>query len=243
MLGAVLGIGATASCVIYIRDIPFEIKKREYDRSIIDLLRFPGMARLVAAFGLSQIGMNSVSYVMAIIVVDELGGLTAYVGFANSGATIIAVLITGYIGKIVDRRGPVKVLIAAFVAYAFFAFAFAIVTDPIAAMILWAFPIYPLSHTATSALAAHLTGEDERGRGMSLIYGAQNAGTFAGPIIGGVFAQFLFGAVQPISWLNMIFNLVALLIGISLLGVVGNGRTSDLESFDGVEGPDLDYET
>ena len=175
---------------------------------------------------------------MAIIIVDELGGLTAYVGFANSGATLIAVLITGYIGKIVDSKGPVKVLIAAFVAYCLFSTGFALATDPIIASILWAFPIYPLSSTATSALAAYLTSEDERGRAMSLIYGAQNTGTFAGPIIGGFFAQFLFGAVQPISWLNLIFNLVALAIGISLLRIVGSGQSSDM-----AEQPDLDYET
>jgi DHA1 family multidrug resistance protein-like MFS transporter len=238
VLGAVLGIIATASCVIYIRDIPFETKKREDDKGIRELLRIPGMSRLVAAVGLSQIGMNSVAYVMAIIIVDELGGLTAYVGFANSGATLIAVLITGYIGKIVDRKGPVKVLIAAFVAYSLFSTGFALATDPIIASILWAFPIYPLSSTATSALAAYITSEDERGRAMSLIYGAQNTGTFAGPIIGGFFAQFLFGAVQPISWLNLSFNLVALVIGVSLLSIVGSGRSSEME-----KQSDLDYET
>ncbi len=243
ILGAVLGIVATGSCVIFIRDIPFEIKKRDDGKSFRDLLRIPGMTRLVSAVGLSQIGMNSVSFVMAIIIVDELGGLTAYVGFANSGATLIAVLITGYIGKIVDRKGPVKVLIAAFAAYSLFAMGFALVNDPIIACILWAFPIYPLSSTASGALAAYITGEDERGRAMSLIYGAQNGGTFAGPLIGGLFAQFLFGAVQPISWLNMTFNIVALLIGISLLGIVGNARASDVASVEGTDQIDLDNET
>ncbi|OLS31079.1 MAG: Multidrug resistance protein MdtG [Candidatus Thorarchaeota archaeon AB_25] len=243
ILGAVLGIGATASCVIFIRDIPFETKRKEDDKGIRELLRIPGMIRLVSAVGLSQIGMNSVSYVMAIIIVDELGGLTAYVGFANSGATIIAVLITGYIGKIIDRKGPVKVLIAAFASYSVFAALFAMVSDPIAASILWAFPIYPLSSTATSALAAYITSEDERGRAMSLVYGAQNAGGFAGPVIGGLFAQFVFGAVQPISWLNMSFNIFALILGISLLRVVGSGRSTDLSSEEKIELTDLDNET
>ena len=78
---------------------------------------------------------------------------------------------------------------------------------------------------------------------MSLIYGAQNAGTFAGPVIGGLFAQFVFGVVQPISWLNMIFNVGALLIGISLLGIVGNGRASDVTSAKETYQIDLDNET
>jgi MFS family permease len=240
VLGAILGLVATASCTVFIRDIPFEIKRSKDGKGIRELLRIPGMTRLVSAVGLSQIGMNSVSYVMAIIIVDELGGLTAYVGYANSGATIIAVLITGYIGRIIDRRGPVKVLIAAFASYSLFAMAFALVSDPITATILWALPIYPLSSTATSALAAYITSEDERGRAMSLIYGAQNAGGFAGPVIGGIFAQFVFGAVQPISWLNMTFNLVAMFLGVSLLSIVGNGRSTDLGANDARNQTDLD---
>jgi len=230
LFGATLGIVATASCVVFIRDVPFETRMKEYDKNLRELLRIPGMSRLIGAVGLSQIGMNSVAYVMAIILVDELGGLTAYVGFANSGATLIAVVITGYVGKIVDSRGPVKVLIAAFASYALFATAFALVTDPIAATILWALPIYPLSSTATSALAAYITTKEERGRAMSLVYGAQNAGGFAGPIIGGLFAQFVFGAVQPISWVNMIFNMIAMILGISLLGIVGNGHSTEIEA-------------
>jgi DHA1 family multidrug resistance protein-like MFS transporter len=226
LLGAGLGIIATGSCAYFIRDIPFIRTRRDEEKSFRELLRIPGMSHVVGAVGLSQIGMNSVSFVMAIIIVDELGGLTSYVGFANSAATLIAVLITGWIGRIVDSRGPVKVLIAAFTAYSVFSFGFAIVRDPILACVLWAFPIYPLSSTATSALAAYITGEDERGRAMSLIYSAQNAGTFAGPIIGGLFAQFLFGAVQPISWLNMSFNIIALLIGVSLFRLIGSGRSS-----------------
>ncbi|MFW9813640.1 MAG: MFS transporter [Candidatus Thorarchaeota archaeon] len=227
LLGAVLGILATGSCAYFIRDIPFEKMRREDERRFRELLRIPGMSRLVSAVGLSQIGMNSVSFVMAIIIVDELGGLTSYVGFANSAATLTAIIITGWIGRIVDSKGPVKVLIAAFASYTVFSFGFAIVRDPILACILWAFPIYPLSSTASSALAAYITGKDERGRAMSLIYGVQNAGTFAGPIIGGLFAQFLFGAVQPISWLNMSFNLLALAIGISMFQLIGSGQSEE----------------
>ncbi|MGY5865295.1 MAG: MFS transporter [Candidatus Thorarchaeota archaeon] len=243
LLGAGLGIIATGSCVYFIRDIPFVKEKKQSGKRLRDLLRIPGMSRLVSVVGLSQIGVNSVAYVMAIIVIEELGGLPSYVGFANSAATLIAVIVTGYIGKIVDRKGPVKVLIAAFAANSLFAMGFAMVTDPILACILWAFPIYPLSSTATSALAAHITGEDERGRAMSLIYGAQNAGTFAGPIIGGLFAQFLFGALQPISWLNMMFNIVALFIGVSLFRLIGSGRSNETSEVEEIEPTDLDHET
>jgi MFS family permease len=177
------------------------------------------MSRLTLAVTFSQIGMNAVSFLLAIIIVDELLGTTAFVGIANSAATIIALLVTGYIGKIVDRRGPVKVLVLGYLSYTIFAFGFAIVADPVLATIMWALPIYPLSSTATSALAALISGESERGRAMSLVYGAQNAGSAIGPIVGGVFAEYIFLTAQPISWINMVFNFLALLLAASLLGV------------------------
>ncbi|MFX1265978.1 MAG: MFS transporter, partial [Promethearchaeota archaeon] len=130
--------------------------------------------------------------------------------------------ITGYVGRIVDRRGPVKILIIAMSSYIVFAFGFAIVTDPITATVMWALPIYPLSSTAAYALGSLVSGETERGRAMSLISGAQNSGSAFGPIVGGLFAEFVFGRVQPVSWVNMAFNLVALLLAVSLLGVVGS---------------------
>ena len=108
--------------------------------------------------------MNSVSFLLAIIIVDELGGPYFYVGLANSTATLIAILITGYVGKETDRHGPVTILIAAMFVYVLFSLFFALATDPILATILWAIPIYPLSNTASYSLGAIISGEKERGR-------------------------------------------------------------------------------
>jgi MFS family permease len=221
IIAAALSLGATASSLVLIQDIPFNEIGLPFKGSFQALLRKPRMSRLTAAVALSQIGMNAISAFVAIMIVDELGGgntsFLVYVGLANSGATFIAILVTGQVGKIVDRSGPVKVLIVAYASYTAFAFLFGIVTNPIIAAILWALPIYPLSSTATSALAAQISGEEERGRAMSLIYGAQNAGGWIGPLVGGFFAEYVFFTVQPISFINMIFNLIALLLAISIL--------------------------
>ncbi len=221
IIAATLSLGATASSAVLIHDIPFNEVDKSIKRGFGELISKPGMSRLTAAVALSQIGMNAISAFLAIMIVDELGhgdtSYLAFVGLANSGATFIAILVTGKVGKIVDKSGPVKVLILAYASYTTFAFLFGIVTDPTIAAIMWALPIYPLSATATSALAAQISGEDERGRAMSLIYGAQNAGGWIGPLIGGFFAEYIFFATQPISFLNMTFNLIALLLAISLL--------------------------
>ncbi|MBN2229185.1 MAG: MFS transporter [Candidatus Thorarchaeota archaeon] len=220
IVAALLSLGATGSSAALIRDIPFKDIDITIERSFGELLRKPGMSRLTIAVALSQIGMNAISAFLAIMIVDELGGgdpsFLVFVGLANSGATLIAVLLTGQLGKIVDKSGPIKVLIVAYVSYTLFAFLFGIVTDPIIAAIMWALPIYPLSAVATSTLAAKISGEDERGRAMSLIYAAQNAGGWIGPLVGGFFAEYVFLTVQPISFLNMLFNIVALLLAISL---------------------------
>ncbi|MGY5857955.1 MAG: MFS transporter [Candidatus Thorarchaeota archaeon] len=222
IVAAFLSLGATASATILIKDIPFNEILEEKKSSLVDILKKPGMSRLTVAVALSQIGMNAIGAFLAIMIVDELGGVTAFVGLSNSVATFIAVLVTGYVGKIIDRRGPVKVLIVAYLSYTVFALLFGLVRDPVIATIMWALPIYPLSSTATAALAAHISGEDERGRAMSLVYGAQNAGGWIGPIIGGIFAEFVFLAVQPLAFINSAFNFVAMLLVISLLRTMGS---------------------
>lgn len=226
IIAAALSLGAMASSAILIKDIPFNESIEKEKSRLVDILKKPGMSHLTVAVALSQIGMNAIGAFLAIMIVDELGGNTAFVGLSNSGATFIAVIITGYVGKIVDRKGPIKVLIVAYFSYTIFACLFGLVRDPLIATIMWALPIYPLSSTATSALAALISGEDERGRAMSLVYGAQNAGGWIGPIIGGIFAEYVFLTVQPISFINAAFNLVAMLLVISLLRKIGplNGK-------------------
>jgi len=232
VVAAALSLGATASSAILIKDIPFNEVIDSGKYQLIDILRKPGMSRLTTAVAFSQIGMNAIGAFLAIMIVDELGGSTAFVGLANSAATFIAVIFTGYLGKIVDRRGPIKVLIIAYSSYAIFSFLFGLVQDPIVATIMWALPIYPLASTATSALAALISGEDERGRAMSLVYGAQNAGGWIGPIIGGIFAEYVFLRVQPIAFINSAFNFVALLLVISLLRSMGSMKEQKVTTTD-----------
>ncbi|MHA1925227.1 MAG: MFS transporter [Candidatus Thorarchaeota archaeon] len=231
---AVVCVLATGIAIVLVRDLPIEDEHQAETTSFLTLLKRPGIARITILVAFSQIGINAISFMYAIIIVDELGGLALYVGLSNSIPTLIAVAITGYIGKVVDRRGPVKILILATMSYVLFSIAFALVTNPIAAAIMWSLPIYPLSSTASYAFASMLSGEEERGRAMSLISGAQNIGAAFGPVVGGLFAQFVFGTVQPVSWINMVFNLAALVIAVSLIRVVGSGavnvRKSDAET-------------
>jgi MFS family permease len=236
IIAAALSMGATISALILIKDIPFALVTTTTKIRLMDILKKPGMSRLTAAVAFSQIGMNAIGSFLAIMIVDELGGATAFVGIANSVATLFAAIMTGYIGKVVDRTGPIKVLIVAYLSYTIFTFIFGLVKDPIIATIMWALPIYPLASTATSALAAFITGEDERGRAMSLVYGAQNAGGWVGPLIGGIFAEYVFFSVQPIAFINCAFNFFALLLVMSLLRTMGslkeqnNLTTEDLSS-------------
>jgi MFS family permease len=232
-IAAVTSVCATIVCAAYVKDYEIDLSSLREKSSVAILLHRPGMVRLALAAGLSALGINAISTLTAIVIVDELGGPSFYVGIANSGATLVAVLITGYIGRVVDRRGPGGILVAAYASYALFAVGFALARDPITASILYALPIYPLANTAAFAFAALLSSDSERGGAMGIINGAQNAGTALGPMIGGVFAEFIFYSVQPISWISMIFNIVACGIAITLLPLAWKvGRSSESTSIE-----------
>lgn len=223
-IAASLCIIATLFNAIYVSEVPIAKENETVKGSFKTLLRKPGMIRVFLAYLMAMIGMHSVAFLFAIILVDELGGLHLYVGLANATATMIAMLITGYVGKATDRYGPSKMLIAAMCGYVLFSFSFALTNDPIVATLLWAIPIYPLSNTASYSLAAIISGEEERGRAMSLINGAHNAGNAFGPIIGGVFAQLVFLSAKPISWIMLFFTIIGLLFSITLRGLNLEGK-------------------
>ncbi|MGY5852787.1 MAG: MFS transporter [Candidatus Thorarchaeota archaeon] len=227
-IAAIVCIGATGVCALLVKDRPPGVNNKK-SAGFGEVLRRPGMARLTTAAGLSSLGMNAIAFMMAIMIVDELHGAPFLVGVANSVATFIAVIATGYIGRVIDRRGPVRILILAYISYVVFAIGFGLVRDPITAAIMWALPIYPLSSTAAYTFASLISGDDERGRAMGLVSGAQNAGAAIGPIIGGLAAEYIFLAVQPLSWINMAFNLIALAIAITLIDVGRKLRTENVQ--------------
>ncbi|TXT54213.1 MAG: Multidrug resistance protein MdtG [Candidatus Thorarchaeota archaeon] len=214
-----LSIGAVLLCIIFVRDIHVtpSIEVDEPDK--LTILKKPGMKRLVGSITLSSIGINSLTFVLAILIVDELKGNPAHVGLANSLATFFAVLIASRIGRAVDQKGPINILLVGYSLYMIIAFIFATTTDPMIATLSQAIPVYPFVSTAAYSMAAMISGKSERGRAMGVIVGGQNAGNAIGPIIGGLFAEYIFGRVQPIAWIYLLLNFIALLLALSLITI------------------------
>ncbi|MHA2212938.1 MAG: MFS transporter [Candidatus Thorarchaeota archaeon] len=127
--------------------------------------------------------------------------------------------MAGYVGVLVDRHGSVKILMSSYLSYVFFAVGFALVRYPLVAVAIWLLPIFSLTRIPALTLSALLSGEDERGRAISLALGARSVGKAIGPVLGGFFAQLMFEAVQPVSWLILFFSFLALML-IGLLGKV-----------------------
>lgn len=188
------------------------------------LIRRPGMARFALAVSLSTVGIYAISFVMAIVVIDELGGPAAYVGYANSGATLAAVLITGFVGMLIDRHGAVPILFAAYVSYSLYAISWGLVTDPFFAAVLYMLPIYALAQTGGYAFVARMSADAERGSAMGIVNGAQNAGNALGPIVGGLFAEYVFYRFQPVAWVTLAFNLAAIVVCATLFKVERQSR-------------------
>ncbi|MHA1930419.1 MAG: MFS transporter, partial [Candidatus Thorarchaeota archaeon] len=225
-IAAVICVGAIVICAVFVRELddpeieildsPPTIPAVTTARNSRDVILNPGMLGLAFAVVMSAIGINAIASVMSIVIVDELGGPQFYVGLANATATLSAVIITGYLGKKIDQRGPAGVLISAYLLYVIFSIGFGTATDPIVATAFFALPIYALSNTAAIAFGAILSSDADRGKAMGIINGAQNAGGAFGPIIGGLFIEYVFLTVQPVSWIGMIFSIIAVFIGITL---------------------------
>ena len=123
----VLSVALSAGLV---RDLPVAQPTVRSKVRFRTMIRRPGMARLTLAVALSTVGIYATSFVMAIVIMDELGGPAAYVGYANSGATLAAVIITGFIGILADRHGGVPIMFTAYVSYSLYAIGWGLVTDP-----------------------------------------------------------------------------------------------------------------
>jgi MFS family permease len=108
-------------------------------------------------------------------------------------------------------------MVFAYLSYALSGLGFALAQDALVATILYALPVYPLSSTAAHAFGALLSKDDKRARAIGLVNGAQNAGTALGPVIGGLSAEFVFRKAQPVSWITLVCNLLALLVALTLL--------------------------
>ncbi|MHA1576625.1 MAG: MFS transporter [Candidatus Thorarchaeota archaeon] len=237
-IATVICIISILICLAFVKEIEPEMGSDQLEvtqnsKSIMDFVRRPGILKLAFAAAFSALGINAIASVMSIVIVDELGGFEFYVGLANAGATLAAISITGYLGKLIDKRGPGGVLIGAYVGYCLFAIGFGLATDPITATIFFAMPVYALASTAAISFASKLSSDAERGRAMGLINGAQNAGAAFGPILGGVFIEYVFHSVQPVSWLGVVFNIIALVLAISLYPIAKKYRRQDPQISDG----------
>ncbi|MEM4734363.1 MAG: MFS transporter [Candidatus Thorarchaeota archaeon] len=200
------------------------------------ILHQRGIWTLLLAVGLSALGNNAVSFVLAIIIVDELGGSTVYVGYANAAATLLAATLAGFIGRLADRKGAANVLVAAYASYSMYAIAFALAGDAMSATLLYALPLYPMASTGAYALAATLSDDSKRGSAMGLVNGMMNAGAALGPMMGGYLAETVFGRAQPISWLNALCNAMALVLALLLVRSTRTVRVRlTAESDSGVE--------
>ena len=80
-------------------------------------------------------------------------------------------------------------------------------------------PIYALAQTGAYTFVARTSADAERGSAMGIVNGAQNVGNALGPIVGGLFAAFVFLRFQPVAWVTLVFNLAAMVVCATLFRV------------------------
>jgi MFS family permease len=145
---------------------------------------------LLATF-LSWIGFQWAGPLLRMRFYDVLERSKPMVGIVWAlGAFISGVIVSPLAGKIADKVGGGKLLLATAIIYALYLPLFALVSDPTLYIILWIIPIWTFLWVALLTTPAQMTEESVRGEAMGVLNTALNFGVFVG-VTGGLFADTL----------------------------------------------------
>ncbi len=155
-----------------------------------NLLKF-GETRGMALVTLAALIIPMSGYVVFSVFPVYIGNLdipwdaTMKVGIFTALSAITGVFASGLAGRASDRWGRRRVLVASGVAYVLVWLGMASTRDPLITAAFWAVPVWSFFYVSATAMAADLTKEEERGRGIGLVNSGINLGAAMGSIASG----------------------------------------------------------
>ncbi len=129
---------------------------------------------------------------------EHLHGPAAWIGLGLGVASVVGVLATGIVGRLVDRRGPVWVLMIGVTGYIAVYGLMAAFRHPVVAIVLFAVPLYPFIATGVTGTLARQTPLSRRGEAMGVFEGSAALASTIGSLTGGVVVDALGLAALPV---------------------------------------------
>lgn len=122
---------------------------------------------------------------------------TTLLGWAMALSTLLGMFTFGPAGRLVDRIGPMRVLVIAVSLYAAVYGLVSLTISPILITIYFCAPIYPLFNVSVMTLASELSGKRARTGGLGVMAGVLAFALATGTLVGGAIADNVGLAILP----------------------------------------------
>lgn len=162
---------------------------------------------------ISQVSNNLVVGLFSIFLEQEVGLSVAWVGIANTLATLFGIGGTFLMGKIANKVSFRPLVLLAMLLYFFLAFGTFILSaiNPLLMLMLYTIPIYSIFFIVSPLVIAENTTERNRGRYMGFLGSSNYIGIAAGTLIGAYFASGS-GKIQPNFGIGSFIGFIGVLI-------------------------------
>lgn len=157
----------------------------------------------------------------SVFLTEHIKASTTLLGWAMALSTLLGMFTFGPSGRLVDRMGPMRVLIIAVVSYAIVYGLVSLTGNPILITVYFCVPIYPLFNVSVITLTSELSGKSTRTGGLGVLAGVLAFALAAGTLVGGAIADNFGLAVLPRCTFGLeIACLVAILASVKLFRVL-----------------------
>ena len=133
----------------------------------------------------------------SVYMTEHIRGSTGAVGWVMALSALFGMLSFYPSGKLVDRFGAVRVLLAAILAYVVTYGLVSLTMSPIFVSVLLCVPVYPPFNTSSAALVSELSGESRRAGGLGILNGVSAVSLAIGSLLGGAIGDALGLAALP----------------------------------------------
>ncbi|MHA1739149.1 MAG: MFS transporter [Candidatus Heimdallarchaeota archaeon] len=141
-----------------------------------------------------------------------------YVALSNVIATVLGLVITLIMSRVLDRHGRKPFLIFAFIAYPIvYSLMFALSNYWVAIFIIYSYPLYAVKMPTANTIMSDITSDRERARGMSLISFEQIIASGIGALIACFIADNVSQGILITPLFPMVFGLIAIVVAILIV--------------------------